>query len=408
METNLSVPKIPIRFKVISTTSNSVQLQWEQNTHIPPYADFFHLQYRKQLVNEGGGGTRSNEDNLKSSQNALFWKDYIHHGSSKNIPATLTSSIPEVQEITTLVDDDSTIASGFFWLKLKVPYHDPTQRINVLESSTLSKPIAFNATVESVENAIASIRGVQNVRVFRYEPGRRGISSLSYQGTYSWRIEFYVIGQNAPLFEVHKDTLDGIYSGGYVRCRVQRLVKGEPPRYKGEIRTLLEGLESETYYEFRVRGGNGHGDGPWGEVIGNVKTESFIPPSQPMQTPTESQLRSQYVKLMPGIGRRAGNDKDPDYLPGASMGGFDKENGTDGLVVIIQYNQQKLIIPSRTYFYSKGRSEQFVVPNGNHLKWNNNQLHNTEYIDLKLWGGGGAGGGTPRNHSGKFLLHHFY
>ena len=83
------------------------------------------------------------------------------------------------------------------------------------------------------------------------------------------------------------------------------------------------------------------------------------------------------------------------------MGGFDKENGSDGLVVIIQYNQQKLIIPSRTYFYFKGHAEYFVVPNGNLLKQNNNQLHNTEYIDLKLWGGGGAGGGTPRNNSGK-------
>ena len=409
METNLSTPKAPIQLKIISKTYHTVQLQWKQSIH-QPFADYFHVQYRKQLIEIGGTTTTTTQQQQKETKdassarttemNTFHWKDVL---DPKNIPSTLTLSTPEIQEITTLVDENSSITSGYFWLKLNIPYDDPTLHTNILESNTISKPIAFNASESDVEDAIRNIRGVQYVRVFRYEPGKWGISTLPYLGTYSWRIEFSVIGQNAPLFQVHKDTLDGLYSGGYIRCQIRRLLIGEAPTYKDEIESLVEGLESETYYEFRIRGGNSEGNGPWSDILSDVKTESFILDKPPAK-PTHDQLNSPNVKMIPGIGRRAGNDEDADYLSGAAVGGFDRQDGTNGLVVIIQYNQQKFFIPSRTSFYYQGRSEHFKVSDGNLLKRNNNQMHNTEYLDLKLWGGGGAGGGTPKNHTGKVFM----
>jgi hypothetical protein len=275
---------------------------------------------------------------------------------------------------------------------LRVAFDDPTQRSNVLESSTISKPIAFNATIESFQDAVEGIRGVRNVRVFRYRPGFWGTSDLPYRGTFSWRVEFDVIGQSSPLFEVHKDDLDGDYAGGYVRCQVRRLLRGQPPVYKERMVANINQLGSEKYYEIRVRGVNSYGKGDWGAVLSDIKTDSDLPDEPPVK-PSENQLNSNHVKLVAGSGQRAGNDIDPDYIAGAAMGGFDGENGANGIVVIIQYGREKLNIPSRLFYYYIGRSEQYIVPND----YDQKQI---EFIDLKLWGGGGAGGGTNRKYTG--------
>ena len=400
METDSLTPNPPIDLRVVSTMSKSVKLSWKQNK-AEPMAHYFHLQYRLQILDKGreedvidGRSDNNNRIDL-NGKNLLSWKDY-----PEDIIATSSVSLPEVQEITTLVNNDSSITNGYFWLKLKVAYDDPTLRSNVLESSTISKPISFNATVEEFEDAVKDIRGVRSVRVFRYKPGFWGTSDKPYRGTFSWRVEFKVIGHSAPLFEIHKDNLNGDYSGGFVRCRVQRLLKGHPPLYKEEINITVNELYSETYYEFRVRGINSFGSGPWGDILYDVKTDVPLV-EKPSPKASNDQLNSRNVKLVSGEGFRAGNDADPDYMSGTAMGGFDGEDGSDGRVVIIQYNKRNLIIPSRINFYYTGQPEQYIVPGNNPVK---NKESSIDYIDVKLWGAGGAGGGTTRNVTGMYLL----
>ncbi len=386
METNLSTPNEPINLKVLSNTSNSIEISWNQNQE--PMALTFDVQYRIQVLDEG-----SNNDDFSTSLNKLSWIDHPEPVSAISAPV-----MPEVQEITTLVDDDSTISAGFFWLKLKAIYSDPTLQSNVLESSTISKPIAFNASAENFEDAVKGIRGVQNVRVFRYEPGLWGTSDLASHGAYSWRVEFQVMGESTPLFQVHKDNLDGKYKGGYLRCRIRRLLKGQPLVYKDNVVTTISDLKSEKYYEFRVRGVNAHGSGPWSALLSDVKTGPFEPYTPPRK-PSVDQLNSRHVKLFSGNGQRAGNDIDPDYITPSGRGGFDGEDGANGVVVIIEYGKEKLRIPSRLYYYFSGQSENYVVP-GNKFGGKDDSK-GVEFIDVKLWGGGGAGGGTTNDFEGK-------
>lgn len=383
METDSTVPKPPMNIKLEARTSNSVTLSWKQSTE--PLALSFNLQYRFQVVDE-------KTHDIDSDQNALVWKYY-----PDDIIATTSASTPEVQEITTLVDDDSFITKGYFWLKLKVNYYDPTLRTNVLDSSTISKPIAFNATVESFKNAIIDIRGIKNVRVFRYEPELWGISEKSNRGAFSWRVEFDVIGHSAPLFEVYKEELDGEYKRGHKRCRVRRLLKGQSPVFKDRLIVVVDQLKSDSYYEFRVQGVNSYGQGPWGDILTNVKTK-FIAERIPHRKASRKQINSKSAKLIAGNGQQAANSADPDYIPGAAMGGFDGEDGSNGIAVIIQYNHNKAIIPSRINYYYTGSSNQYVVPGGD----KNEVKDRVDFIDVKLWAGGGAGGGTPRNFSGMY------
>lgn len=397
METNASIPKEPIDFKVLSKTFSSVLLSWKQNKE-EPFAYTFHLQYRLQIVDQRKGDdhvdNKHEHNNYIHHKNVLSWKNY-----PDEIQAMSTSSLPEVQEITTLVDDDSIITKGYFWLKLQVTYDDPTLQSNVLESRMISKPIPYNATIETFEDAIRGIRGVTRVRVFRYEPGLWGISEQSYRGTYSWRVELEVIGHSAPLFEVYKDNMDGDYAGGFIRCRVRRLLKGQSPIFKQEINVVVDQLNYERYYEFRVRGVNSFGHGPW-SLLSNVKTP-FQDVTITSRKASGAQLKSKHVKLISGKGRLAANNDDPDYIAGLAVGGFDGEDGSDGMVVIIQYDSAKMIIPSRVNYYFIGRSQQYVVPGGSNL----DTQDSVEFIDVKLWGGAGAGGGTSRNYSGKYICH---
>ena len=385
METSSTVPhKPPTDIQVVSKTSTSITLAWKQNKE--SMAQHFNIQYRLQAIDEGGD---MNSLTLKKVQSALKWQDY-----PDDIVAISRKPIPEVQEITTLVDEESMITKGYFWLKLRAVYDDPTLRSNIIESSTISKKIAFDASEENFEEAIRGIRGVNKVRVFRYKPGFWGTSDKPYHGTYSWRIEFEVIGHSSSLFEVHKENLDGSYISSR-RCQVKRLLKGQPPSWKQDLKMMIGNLYSNKYYEFRLRGLNSFGNGNW-KYISNVKTNVELT-NKKKSIASLNQVKSNNVKLIAGKRRQAGNDVDPDYTPGAAMGGFDGEDGADGMVVIIQYDPNKLIIPSRVEHYFTGRPINYVVSGKNPIS----SEKKIDFVDLKLWGGGGAGGGTHRNYTGK-------
>ena len=64
METDASTPNAPIDLQLLSKTSNSVKLSWKQNKE--PMAHLFNLQYRLQMLDEGG------MNDIDSNHNAML------------------------------------------------------------------------------------------------------------------------------------------------------------------------------------------------------------------------------------------------------------------------------------------------------------------------------------------------
>lgn len=361
-------------------TAHSVDLKWEliadhlfEKNYDNSYTQY--IQYRQLLHN-------SSDRSIENS-----WIDHrIFNSAVDRYP------LPEVQEITTTVDEDSSITSGQFWLQLtQEPYY---QR----GSFTLSRPIEFNATAEAFEEALQKIDGLKRIRVHRYEPGKFETSVHGHRGTFSWRVEFILINDSAPLFRVYKHTLNGKLSDGHERVKVRRLLEGKPAQLKSHMIATIGGLQPSTFYEFRVFFRYLVGRDVWSNTL-ELKTEDPPPVIDlPLGLiPSDAQIRSKYVKRISGRGRIAGNDIDADYVNGAGVGGFDCEDGMDGLVVVISYNRNGIILPSRTTFFFTGSTQYFHVDYP--LDTNERKSSEIHFIDVKLWGGGGAGGGTPKNMS---------
>ena len=388
MSVEVLTPHAPVNLTVVTKSPHSVKISWDLEHNDPSSIHdrtHYHIVQYRLYADENGS----------DSTNSFDWMDHP-------IPLSVVSRLPtpEIQEITTLVDEGSSISSGFFWLRLDVPTDDPTVHYNKLESSKVSGPIPFNASEEDIENAIRQIDGIRSVRAFRYEVGKYGSSILANRGRFSWRIEFDVVGGPISLFEVFKDTLDGEFSGGYDRVSVRSILKGRPIEFVSSLVADIGKLEIERYYDFRVGHKNVRGERLWSEIL-RIKTASPLLEFGAAR-PSDRQINSKHAKLMKGDGRFAANNKDLDYITGAGMGGTDSQDGKDGLVVIISYGTDEMIIPSRTYFYYTGNVQHFVVsdPVGR-ADWSSKER---SMIDIKCWGGGGSGGHYPKNTFGKRLL----
>lgn len=329
--------------------------------------------------------------------------EYHYPWANNSVPiSTVTrDSSPEIQSVTTQVDEDSSISSGEFWLRCDVqdgsgmlPYHK-------LESSTISHPIQFNASVDAFEKAVRNISGISHVRVFRYE---------STNGNYIWHVEFDVKNGNGtgniPLFQVHRETLDGTFRGAN-RVSVKRLSKARPTEYHKNLTANIKGLESESIYEVRVAYEKCvDGRSLLSDVI-QVKTdaipaEAFVPDA--LDNASNGQLESDHVIRLSGLGWYAANMADSDYFDGAGFGGSDASDGRGGLIVIVAYGSEDLLVLRRTRFFSNGSAQFYEVP---HLE-SSTEMNSMDvsYIDIKLWGAGGSGGGYPpreqRNNSDPF------
>ena len=396
-KTHMMTPSNPaftsMNLTVESKTHNSVHLSW----HPPGYnatrsnIHYYTVQYRRHVF-------LPDEEQFK---NSFDWVNYpLPVQGFKTVPT------PEIQEVTTLVDDTSEITSGSFWLKLDLPLFDPNNHsILKLESDSITAPIPFNATVDQFQNAFSNVRGIGKLRVYRYEPGLRGTSSLSKRGTYSWRIEFDTsLGHNFPLMEVWKNSLDGVYSGKevfegeFVRAVVKRIRASQDATFHSSMNTIVDELQNETIYDFRVCGKNEHDVTLCSEILTNVKTHSHAPTFD-IPIPTESQLNSPYVKLIEGSGRFAGNRFDPDYLHDAGKGGSDGQNGVDGLIIIISHDEERRVA-TRSHFYYNGQPQQFVLEEPPFMPGRDKESP-VRFVDVKLWGGGGSGGGAVSSDLGK-------
>ena len=366
--------KAPINLTLKENNSTAITIGWNPDTHDDQNLGetlFYNIQYRIQGLYT-----------LESKQNSLAWVDH-----AEKIPAIKNRPIPEVQEITILAKEYPRISSGSFWIKLRIPSDDPTRHYTNLKSNSISGPIPFNATSEELRISLASIDGIYNVWVYHSQFGK-------------YRVEFYVEGSFAsPLLQVHKQTFEGQHSyseGGYKdQIVVQRIMSAQPSTFKNDLFATIPSLESQQIYEFRVRAENDYGSGPWSSILSNITTDPVKVETK--KEPTRLQLNSVHVKEIQGNGRDPGNNLDTDYIASAGLGGLDGEDGSDGMAAVISYSKEKSKIPGRNFFFCSKLQQKYVIPKD--LLGDSNPL--IEYIDVKLWGGGGAGGGSPFNAPSK-------
>ena len=358
----------PTNLTLTETNSTAITIRWN-----PPVHDdqnhgeilSYNVQYRMQ-------GFYASE----STRNPLSWVDH-----DEKISATQSRPIPEVQEILISTKDHPLILSGSFLLKLRIPSDDPTRHYTNLKSNSISGSIPFNATSEELQIALASIDGIYNVRVYHNQYGK-------------YRVEFFVQGSHSsPLLQVHKQTFfEGeqhyLEAAHKDRISIKRLMSAQSRTFKTSLFACIPSLESQQIYEFRVRAENDFGSGPWSSVISNITTEPITFGKE--KEPTQLQMNSVHVKQIQGSGRDPGNSLDTDYIPSAGLGGFDGEDGSDGIAVVISYSKQKSIFPKRNYFFCSKLPQKYFIPKDE--LGDSNPL--IEYIDVKLWGGGGAGGGS--------------
>lgn len=361
----------PVNISVSKIESNAITLEWETATirnldssnHLR-----YHVQYRQHSYD-------------KQHENDLPWIDY-----PVSVSPIKYLSKPEIQEITTQVDETSMITNGSFWLQLDLPSN--TQGVigtsfDTPLSKTLSKEIIHNATEEEFMDSISQIWGLSTIRVQRYEPGKTAQSANSSRGAYSWRVEFTTDSHPIPFFVAYKDTLDG--NSDTDRIRIKRIFKGTQREFHSKHSIIVSGLDENQVYKFRIRGESACCPGNWKELSTLVRTEISL--HFPQNTHVPINRLGKYTKLIPGKGNSPGNQKDPDYIHGVGVGGDIETNGGHGLVVITTFDAD---VPTKSHsieFHYIGAPQIFNIPNDYACK----------HIDIKLWGGGGSGGGLKSN-----------
>ena len=395
-----SLPLSPINVKVIKEGMHFIELSWESSklsfdanktiNNIVSSVEkttplYYHLQYRKHITDI-------------NTEHATDWINF------SEIPAESSHSIPEIQEITTLVDPHSKITQGCFWIQLRIPNEENNQRIlSEFASTYISKKIPFDATAKDFKESLQVIRGIGSIRVYRYGPNFDSSTDISSNGAYTWKVEFFSPGYKSPLplIDMHKHTLDGICASCSSRIQVRRYQMGQPALFKTIMSERIDGLVQNTTYDFRIRGKNEYGQiGAWSNTLSNVSTlvasdhhQSGLNISEYVDTVRNSD----YNKMVSGNQYIPGNTNDVDYVDGIGVGGYDNQNGGHGLVVIISQEGDDIVMPTRKSFnFIPGVVEQKF----NFLKTRIDAKNRERYILVKLWGAGG-GGGNSNDNSGE-------
>ena len=67
------------------------------------------------------------------------------------------------------------------------------------------------------------------------------------------------------------------------------------------------------------------------------------------------------TKNIQSKGRLAANSNDADYLLGCGVGGYDNENGNDGLVVIVDSGLSPKKLIRRKFYFNEGKIQTYSV-----------------------------------------------
>lgn len=447
------LPPAPINLRLVQRFVNSLQIMWDvpiSSQNIKHYQ----VQYRKHF-RPSHHHHQDDKNTINLNNNFFEWQTL-----PDKISSLQSVAIPEVQLITTLVDPTSSITNGHFWLQMTLPtayppspFQPPSPSSSPLSSAAISLPIPYNATALEMQQAIQHIQGMGKVYVTRYGPANHNhhynsSSDLPVRGSYTWKIELdlesssltqqqsHVATTNLhlfPLFEQYKSTLNGVYhsdsSGSRSsssktilnRIQIKRLQSGSRAQYKSSsLSTTILKLNENTLYDVRVRAikdfGQGGGGGPWSTILKGIFTD--VPKVINYTSPLKSSKLN--TKLELGKGRWAAHRNDGDYHGGCGMGGYDGENGNDGLIVIVfgvdkhpvdvhssnNYNSNNRSHgSSRTIYYFHEEKQHYVVPgvDGGGVSSTHQNMLNT-YVTIKAWGAGGAGGMGPDNNGRFFNL----
>ncbi|GMH79973.1 hypothetical protein TL16_g08344 [Triparma laevis f. inornata] len=279
----------------------------------------------------------------------------------------------EVQSFTTKVDVGDAISSGSFWLSFR---------------NERSGEIPWNADAEKVERALADISTISAVKAHRYTPNDpRSTSSL--RGTYTWRIEFLIEDDNILALDTHptlglsKHTLDGVYSAG-ARTAFARLHTGMAAGYLSTVMTSVSPLQPFTRYDFRVRCKNDVGYSDYSPILSAVrttqKTSTYVYPNSRNAVQTYDHTMS-----VTAVGQNPAMVNDVDYISygssTAGKGGEEKNNGENGIAVIIAYAEDRTE-ESRSVFYYNGNSQMYTVPEL--AGWKRTSSNTDRWIDARF------------------------
>ena len=280
----------PVEHKL---TGTSVTLHWTPlSTDAAPAVDAFEVQFKK--TSETTWQTASSSVGKKETTGAM--------------------GLNEIQTVSTRADSGQTIADGWFRLSLMfkgASDFDP-------ETATMTDPIPYNASAESVEYQLDQLVNLQ----FRGTTTHVTRSLADAEGGYTWAIAFYlgtntvermkqVLPQNGvlaaediPMLVLQRETISAAWTGGGAQVHISERRKGSAlggacestfPTHAGvtgpNFDSVLMGtpvceytvgaLVTHTHYQFRVRGHNAIGWGPYSGISEAVRTLRVLRPSTP-------------------------------------------------------------------------------------------------------------------------------
>ena len=231
-----SAPGVPGDLRVASSSSDSIELKWSpplDSTAEEAPIDSYNVQYR-----------------IANNENDNVWID------TRPVSSVESPRKKEIQLVSTTIDANANMSSAFFWLRASVGPSD-------VPSDPISGSIAWNATAEEFQRALAEIEGIGPTRVWIVEDASSEIPALS-KTIFEWRIEFESYLSPFPLLQVHNSTLGGHISRFPFIPRLQSAMEAT---YKTELGAIIDNLDAYEYYDARVRATNAMGEGHWTDPV---------------------------------------------------------------------------------------------------------------------------------------------
>jgi subtilisin-like proprotein convertase family protein len=304
---------------------------------------------------------------------------------SSSIDAIESEGVGKVITITTKADSGTPITSGDFWLSY---------------NNEFTVPIPYNADANAVKSALEGLESIRHsVIVRRYSPGDSR-STVAVDGCYMYYIQFNEeeavksISGSGGSVSVYKNTFDGASSKFPSRIIIDTITKSSAVIYKTVLSSQINNLEQFRKYDVAVTAVNEYGESAKSHVLSNIRTDAV---SHTYEYPGNRDLATQgysgYTKQVTSVDNIVAQPNDNDYISyggsTAGNGGLENKNGEDGIIVILSYGAGQSV-PSRSVYYYTGGPQSFVV--SDIAGWNAGKSNTDRYIDIKVWGAGGAGG----------------
>jgi hypothetical protein len=304
---------------------------------------------------------------------------------------SLIASVPGVftQQISTRSD---YISGCLGYFRISMGTVDPT-----FIDPTVSVPLAFDASVTDIENAISSMKVISGNTITPIIIVRR--DSNLFNG-YVWTVEISNLNAFAPI-QIYKNTF--LYNStescfSYGDTVISQITSNGLTTYFTQTASILVGsLGTQTAYEFRLHittsdllnlySGSKNATTP----IELIETTSKVSATLPYASAFSPAVGGSIVEA--AINSSAARRKDFYYSSPVGSGGALNEGGSSGYCVAVLHDLFMVdTYRSKVYYYS-GSEQRLSVPLA---------AGTTNLVTFKCWGGGGGGAKSSRGGGGAF------